>query len=79
MASLVQRGGRVNIRVGGNTQDYATLVPSLPNGEIIQKQQTGNTNPVSTPPMQALFGTDIHPTQRHKHQHWISRQGFYTS
>lgn len=49
MASLVQRGGRVNIRVGGNTQDYATLVPSLPNGEIIQKQQTGNTNPTQTP------------------------------
>jgi hypothetical protein len=46
MSSLVQRGGRVNIRVGGNTQDYATLVSSLPNGEMIQKEQTGNTNPV---------------------------------
>lgn len=54
MASLVQRGGRVNIRVGGNTQDYATLVPSLPNGEIIQKQQTGNTNPVSSVPLASL-------------------------
>jgi hypothetical protein len=47
MSSLAQRGGRVNIRVGGNTQDYATLVPSLPNGKMIQKQNTGNTNPVS--------------------------------
>ena len=46
MSSLTQRGGRVNVRVGGNTQDYATLVPSLPNGKMIQKQNTGNTNPV---------------------------------
>lgn len=46
MSSLAQRGGRVNIRVGGNTQDYATLVPSLPVGQMIQKQQTGNTDPV---------------------------------
>ena len=61
MASLVQRGGRVNIRVGGNTQDYATLVPSLPNGEIIQKQQTGNTNPVSLVSSQALLGADLNP------------------
>ena len=49
MQALVQRGGRVNVRVGGNTQDYATLVPSLPNNKIIQKQSTGNTNPTETP------------------------------
>ena len=47
MSSLAQRGGRVNIRVGGNTQDYATLVASNSNGKMIQKQNTGNTNPVS--------------------------------
>lgn len=51
MQSLAQRGGRVNVRVGGNTQDYATLVPegSIPNYKIIQKQDTGNTNPTETP------------------------------
>jgi len=48
MGSLTQRGGRVNIRCGGNTQDYATLVASLPDGKIIEKAQTGNTNPVSS-------------------------------
>ena len=47
MSSVAQRSGQVNIRVGGNTQDYATLVPSLPDGEMIQKEQTGNTDPVS--------------------------------
>jgi len=49
MSSLVQRGGQVNVRVGGNTQDYATLVPSNPNGKMIAKQNTGNTNPTETP------------------------------
>jgi len=78
MANLVQQGGCVNIRVGGNTQDYAMLVPSLPNGEIIQKQQTGNTNPVSSVPLLALLDADIHSTQRHKHPQWISRQKFST-
>lgn len=48
MSSLAQRGGRVNIRVGGNTQDYATLVSSNSNGKMIQKQKTGNTNPVGS-------------------------------
>ena len=46
MSSLAQRGGRVNVRVGGNTQEYATLVSSNSNGKMIQKQNTGNNNPV---------------------------------
>lgn len=49
MSSLAQRGGRVNVRVGGNTQDYASLVPAIPDGKIIEKQNTGNTNPTETP------------------------------
>lgn len=48
MSALAERGGRVTVRVGGNTQDYATLVPSLADGKIIEKIDTGNTNPVST-------------------------------
>jgi hypothetical protein len=59
MSSLAQRGGRVNVRVGGNTQDYATLVPSLPNGKMIQKQNTGNTNPVGLTPIISCEGTEM--------------------
>lgn len=47
MSNLVQRGGSVHIRVGGNTQDYVTLVDSLADGKMIEKQNTGNNNPVS--------------------------------
>jgi hypothetical protein len=32
MAALQQRGGGVNIRVGGNTQERAELVDSIPGG-----------------------------------------------
>jgi hypothetical protein len=47
MSILHQRAGRVNIRVGGNTQEEATLVDSLPNGLLIQKDQASQSNPVS--------------------------------
>lgn len=49
MSNIVSRAGRVNIRVGGNTQDYAFMVASLPGNKIISKLQTGNTNPTQTP------------------------------
>lgn len=37
MSLLKARGGGVQIRVGGNTQDTATMVTSLPNGTILAK------------------------------------------
>lgn len=37
MSLLKQRGGNVHIRVGGNTQETATLVDSLPDGKILEK------------------------------------------
>ena len=37
MANLQQRTGRINIRVGGNTQETATLVDSTPDGKILEK------------------------------------------
>ncbi|KIK59064.1 glycoside hydrolase family 79 protein [Collybiopsis luxurians FD-317 M1] len=52
MANLAQRGGAVNIRVGGNTQDFAVLVDSLPDGKILQKDINGASNPTNTPPLQ---------------------------
>ena len=49
MANLQQRSGRVQVRVGGNTQDTAVLVPSTPDGKILEKDLAGVTNPVSYP------------------------------
>ncbi|KAJ3829651.1 glycoside hydrolase family 79 protein [Lentinula raphanica] len=57
MANVVQRGGAVNVRVGGNTQDLAVLVDSLPDGKIIAKDTSASTNPTDTPPLQ--FTNDL--------------------
>lgn len=46
MANMAQRSGSVHIRVGGNTQETATLVDSLPNGKILTKMITNTSNPV---------------------------------
>ncbi|KAF7981203.1 hypothetical protein HWV62_34531 [Athelia sp. TMB] len=42
MSLLKARAGGVHIRVGGNTQETATMVPFLPNGTILQKAELGN-------------------------------------
>lgn len=47
MANIQQRAGRVQIRVGGNTQERAVLVDSLDHGKIIEKQGNGIANPVT--------------------------------
>ena len=53
MANLQQRGGQVLIRVGGKTQETAVLVPSTPDGLIIEKDLASVTNPVCIfPPFQ---------------------------
>jgi len=48
MANLQQRTGRINIRVGGNTQEFATLVNSTSDGRILEKDLQNVSNPVST-------------------------------
>ncbi|TFK48176.1 hypothetical protein OE88DRAFT_1635030 [Heliocybe sulcata] len=49
MAALKDRAGRTHVRVGGNTQDYAYIVDSIPNGLVIQKDKALSTNPTDTP------------------------------
>ena len=39
MAKLQERGGQVNVRIGGNTQENATFVDSIPGGLSITKTQ----------------------------------------
>jgi len=46
MANIKERVGSVYIRVGGNTQETASLVDSLPNGEILYKDNADTNNPV---------------------------------
>ncbi|KAK0454068.1 glycoside hydrolase family 79 protein [Desarmillaria tabescens] len=51
MALIAQRGGRVRIRAGGNTQEFATYEEELPdaNGKCITKQSANSQNPTETP------------------------------
>jgi hypothetical protein len=46
MANIKDRAGALHIRVGGNTQETATLVDSLPNGLILSKDNSDTNNPV---------------------------------
>ncbi len=46
MALITERAGRVYIRIGGNSQETATLVDSLPDGAAIEKDKAASTNPV---------------------------------
>ena len=49
MSLVAERSGSVRVRVGGNTQDYAVMVDSLPDGKAIEKDKTDTTNPTDTP------------------------------
>ncbi|KAJ7457804.1 glycoside hydrolase family 79 protein [Mycena latifolia] len=51
MANIQQRAGSVMIRVGGNTQESATLVDALDNGRILEKNLTGVSGRTKTPPL----------------------------
>ena len=48
LATLTDRGSNVRIRVGGNTQEMASLVNSLPNKAMIAKDSSVVTGSVST-------------------------------
>ncbi|KAF7967416.1 hypothetical protein HWV62_34391 [Athelia sp. TMB] len=49
MSLLTARGGGVHIRVGGNTQETATMVGELPNGTILQKAAVNTQITTQTP------------------------------
>jgi hypothetical protein len=48
MAAFKQRGGSPRIRVGGNTQETAWMVDSIPGGKILMKSKGNSSNPVSS-------------------------------
>jgi hypothetical protein len=51
MANIKERVGWVQVRVGGNTQESAELVESLPNGLTLTKDLSNAFNPTGTPPL----------------------------
>ncbi len=50
MSLVAERAGRVHVRVGGNTQETARMVMSLPDGKAIEKQKIDTNNPVRPGP-----------------------------
>ena len=46
MSNIKQRAGHVRVSVGGNTQETASLVASLADGKILEKDYNGVSNPV---------------------------------
>ncbi|KIY63991.1 glycoside hydrolase family 79 protein [Cylindrobasidium torrendii FP15055 ss-10] len=51
MSNLVKRAGEVRVRVGGNTQETAKLVDTLPDGKMLAKDIENASNPTQTPPL----------------------------
>ncbi|KAH9177916.1 hypothetical protein EDB89DRAFT_1292020 [Lactarius sanguifluus] len=52
MANIVERVGWVQVRVGGNSQENAELVASIPNGAMLAKDTNNTSGPTSTPPLE---------------------------
>ncbi|KAI9058697.1 glycoside hydrolase family 79 protein [Trametes sanguinea] len=58
LATVAERAGAVRIRVGGNTQETATLVDSLPNNAMIVKDSpVQTTDPNTTPTL--VYTTEL--------------------
>jgi len=52
MANIKERAGWAQVRVGGNSQEMASLVPSLPNGTMIAKNTSATFGLTETPPLE---------------------------
>ena len=64
MSLVAERAGRVHVRVGGNTQETARMVMSLPSGKAIEKQKVDTNNPVRPRLVSLLFRTSALETLR---------------
>lgn len=66
MANLRQRGGSVKVRVGGNTQETATLVASTPDGAALEKDYGKVSNPVSAFYFNSIILNRTPPRRQHR-------------
>lgn len=76
MANIQQRAGEVRVRVGGNTQEMAKLVDSLPDGRMLAKDIGHSSNPVRSARSDIQYANII---LRRKRLHWIIPQIFLYS
>ncbi|KAJ7126148.1 glycoside hydrolase family 79 protein [Mycena epipterygia] len=49
MANIQERAGAMHVRIGGNTQEFAYYVPTLPEERAISKEKADTNNPTQTP------------------------------
>lgn len=84
MSNLVERAGWVQVRVGGNSQESAELVSSLPNGTMLAKDLSNSSGPTSTPPL--IYTLDLlytmanisKLTNTHWYLGWLPRAAFFS-
>ncbi|KAJ7634934.1 glycoside hydrolase family 79 protein [Roridomyces roridus] len=57
LSNIAQRAGAIHIRIGGNTQELAYYVPTLPNDHAISKEKADSNNPTQTPAV--IYTTDL--------------------
>ncbi|KDR78212.1 hypothetical protein GALMADRAFT_138334 [Galerina marginata CBS 339.88] len=76
MANLQERSGGVVIRIGGNTQEFATQVPlgSLPNGHTFSKVDSGTNQTTKTPAV--LYTPDMF-YMAHNISHMLNVKWFF--
>ncbi len=55
MSIIAEKAGEVHVRVGGNTQDTAYMVDSLPDGKFLDKNREDASNPVRSEHRQENF------------------------
>ena len=68
MSNLEQRSGGVVIRLGGNTQEYATMVDSLPKGNTFSKAAFETNQTVSLTFYTTYIFLEFTISTRHKHR-----------
>ncbi|KAK7044575.1 glycoside hydrolase superfamily [Favolaschia claudopus] len=49
LANIQERAGAVHVRIGGNTQEFAYFVDTLPEDRAISKEKADTNNPTQTP------------------------------
>ncbi|KAI8996272.1 glycoside hydrolase superfamily [Trametes punicea] len=59
LASVAERAGSVRIRVGGNSQETATLVDSLPNNTMIQKDNVNGASATAGQTPMLLYTSEL--------------------
>ena len=77
MSLVIERAGRVHVRVGGNSQEDARMVPELEDGKAIRKERVDTNNPVGDC-LDTLWISEL-TLHRHKRPLFCTQRRFSTS